>query len=255
MGAVRRFGRQLGNRYIGPSATQLIEQTLFKKSKKGPVLSPGKALKSTALGSYLDKRYTRKCGMEVKVYDVYWNAQSIGGTIAYLPLASTAVGVNVGIAQGLTNITRVGDTIETKCLKIKGHFYTAATTTTPGLIRIVVIRQGAMAGTQLNPAQYLASVTNINSQLTLKADRTEPFQVLHDSTHAISLVGADRGISRFNFTWRPKGCSPTTWSAADTTGALGNFTEGLISVYAMYTGCATTAPLFTGTGRFEYVDV
>nr|DAO41665.1 MAG TPA: capsid protein [Cressdnaviricota sp.] len=255
MGFVRRVGRNLGNELIGPKATQLIERTLFAKKSRAALLTPGKALKSTALGSYLDKTYTRKCGVEVKIYD---NAYSytLTGTLALVPTTAPVNGLNIGIAQGLTASTRLGDSIETKSLEIRGHFYCPAATTTPGLIRVFVVRQGAsMAGVVLAATNILQTTSAINSQYTLKANQNQTFQVLHERFFPIGLVGSDKGIVKFHFKWYPKGCSATKWSTGDTTGSLTTMNEGLLNVFMMYTGCATAAPIFVAENRLQYIDV
>lgn len=229
-----------GGQTIGSTAAAILAP------EKPKPQSAANALANTKLRSYLDRRYQRKCGVEVKQWDVIDTA-TLGTTLAavFYPFADIAI--------GQTDETRIGNSIEVKKWAFRSQFFAEATTSNPTTIRVILIKQGRMAGAAPNVADILETPTNIRSPYSL--NKNAAFTVLKDFT--FMLAGATTGereeYKLWNHTYTPKHCHAITWDQADTLGSLANMIDGNVTVFMMYAGSA--APTWSFYSRAEYIDV
>jgi len=256
-GAVRQLGRYAVKKgvkrarkgfgdLLGRDPKALID-VLMAEAKPSAGITPAKALTNTALRSYLDKRYQRKCGVEVKQVDVLANAVALTTTLTAYVAPFTA------IAQGLTDSTRTGASVEVKALRTKITVQAGAGSTAPILVRMIWVKQGKMNGAVMAASNILTTTTNIRSAYSLNAD--ESFTILKDVTFTVSgLSAADSdGVKYIVWDYEPKSCHSITWTQADTTGVIGNMLEGNVELYWMYEGA--TAPTYNLWARSQWIDV
>lgn len=237
----------VGKQY-GPLAANAANYLLSKPVSKA--VSPAKVIANTKLVSYLDKKYQKKCGVEVKQVDAT-GAPTITTSLA------TYDSPYVGIAQGLTDSTRLGNSIEVKSYHIEATFHCGASSTAPTLVRVMVLKQGQMQLAALTGAAVLQDPTNIKSPLLM--DKQRSFTVLKDFTFRLSAFSSYEKDTyyRWVYTYRPKSCHSIKWTQADTTGVIGNMLEGNLQIMVMYeqpTG-APSAPTTRFYSRSEWVDV
>lgn len=208
--------------------------------------SPATILTNTRLRSYLDKRYARKCGVEVKQQDTIQTSNTI----------STALAVEtnpfVGIPQSLTDTGRIGNTIEVKSLSWDCFVKANTASTAPAIVRVIVVKQGDMNGAEVGVGQILEVTNNIRSPRSLNI--ADPFTILMDRTFVLaSTTSGDTSTYRhIKWTYRPKHCHEIRWTQADTTGALANMLRGNVTVYMMYEGASQ--PDHSSYFRAEYID-
>lgn len=240
-----------GTHYGGPTggavAKYLFDQV---EGRVSSALSPAKVVKSTVLGRYLDRRYARKCGVEVKSADFAGAGSTITTT-----LTSMLGNIGANVTQGLSNNTqRVGNSIEIKNVDFRLDLTVAPTSTTPCKIRLIWVKLGVTAGTALGANQVLADTTNIRSAYAI--DVTRDFKILRDYT--ISLSGgtsADKdGRRSIHWNYRPKGCHEVEWTQADTTGVIADIEKGTMQLLMMYEGAAGGAPSVSYYYRINYID-
>lgn len=223
---------------------------LLQKEKKSAVISPAKAVNATPLKSYLDRTYQKKCGTEIKQTDFATNP-SITTSLAtfYSPFT--------GVAQGITDSTRLGNSIEVKSCQIRATFTCGATSSSATTVRLMVIKQNQMQAAALTGAAVLQDATNIRSARTL--DQQRSFTILKDFMFKLSGVNAgDKdAVYHWNWTYRPKTCHSIKWTQADTTGAIGNMLEGNLQIMVMYeqTSGVASGPTSLVYFRTEWVDV
>lgn len=217
--------------------------------KKQAIVSPAKAIQSTNLGRYLDKSYVKKCGVEVKQQDT-----------AAAPAITTSLATYqspfLGVVQGVTDASRVGNSFEIKSLRLHCTFAAGATSTGCTLVRVMVFKQGQMQLAALTGAAVLVDPTNIRSDYIV--DKQRSFTVLKDFTFKLSAFssGDEHTTYRWNWTYRPKGCHKMTYTQADTTGVIGDVLGGNLQIMVMYeqTGVAS-GPTSACYYRCEWVDV
>jgi len=223
------------NIYSGAQAVK----TAFSNAKPGRPRKPavGAALKQTALKSYLDKTYEKKCGVEVKQFTDNDTTTSPGTSL------STLISPFQGIDQGLTDVTRLGNSIEVKSLRFKllltGH------ATLMSRVRIIVIKQGAMAGAVPAGSDILELDSDIKSFYTM--DKNKQYSILKDVTFEMTPLSTNdaQTFKTWNFNYTPKGCHSIRYLQASTTGGIGDMIFGNINIKIMYEGGAPT-------GRFAY---
>lgn len=240
--------RAVGNLvYQNRNAIKNTLATLFARKLGSGGLNPSKAVQSTALGSYLDRRYEKKCGTEVKQF---YQVSSTGTPTTTL---ATLVSPFAGIAQGLTDSTRVGDSIEVKSMRIRFTIRAGAASTACTQLRIIITKQGLMAGAVPTSNDILQTDTDIRSFYA--QNKNENFKVLSDRTFVITPLTSNDSKTRFvwDYVYKPKGCHAIKWVSGDTTGVIGNMIKGNICVKTMYEG--GTAPAVDFYVHGEYVDV
>lgn len=228
-------------------------QTLFAKRQQSAKVSATATLQKTPLKSYLDKTYQRKCGVEVKQV-------SIGPTVtpALTNVLTAIVGTtfNMGIAQGITDQTRLGNTIETKSLELR---LTVDTNVGPPnnvdtLVRIMLVRFANMAsGVVPNPNQLLYTTGDIRSFKAL--DYVQNSTIIKDWKFTLAPPGNHGTSKSITYYHNPKGCEETKWNIADTIGNLANLEKGLYCLYAMAENATGLYPTISFTARFNFVDV
>ncbi len=238
------------NRY-GKAAGAAANLLLAKRPGKAKV-SAAQAIKNTNLASYLDKKYEKKCGVEIKQVDNAVTAASTTTTCAALSGGQPFV----GIAQGLTDSTRIGNTIEVKSCKFKVNFYAGAASTGVTNVRIIVCKQSQMQLAALTGAALLQDPTNIRSPLIM--DKQRSFSVIKDFTFKLAAFSSGDAASSKSWTWtyRPKHCHSIKWTQADTTGVIGNMLEGnlIVMVFHEQSG-AVSVPSYNLYTRAEWTDV
>lgn len=236
----------LAGRY-GPTVANAVGNYLFQKPKARP--TPAKILADTRFRSYLDRRYQRKCGVEVK--EKYTGAGSSTAATTLTSIASPFM----GIAQGQTNSTRIGDNIEVKKMVFRFRVRSGASSTLPSLVRLIIVKQDYMEGAVTSSADVLQTTTDIQSFYA--QDKNEGFTVLLDKVFKVTPVSTADGdnVKTYQFTYKPKHCHAIQWLAADTTGAIANCIKGNINIKAMYWSAGAVAPEMEFSSLCQYIDV
>jgi len=236
--------------YVAPFVKQKLQTLLANaRGRIAQRASAGTAIKGTQLASYLDRRYARKCGVEIKQTDLATNP-SITTSLAtyYSPFT--------GVAQGTSDSTRIGDSIEVKECAIRATFTCGATSTGPTTVRIMVCKQNQMQAAALTGSAVLQDPTNIRSPKLL--DQQRSFTILKDFTFKLSGFnsGDTSMVHHWNWTYRPKGCHHIKWTQADSTGAIGNMLEGNLQILIMYEQAgAASGPTSVVYFRTQWLDV
>jgi len=243
-------------KYYGPTAGAITGALLKKVTAKSrnAAVAPAQLLQGTRLKSYLDRRYAKKCGVEVKQYQ-YLPAPGLVGTT----LATQFTPLEGAIAQGTTDNTRIGSRIEIKRIQMKFKFTALAASTGPCQIRFIFVKLGDMPGTNPASGSILESTGNIRSMLTQTNDQTRDFTVIKDKTFKLSAVSSgDQNITKeWSWTYKPKGCHSVEWLSSDTTGSLANMTKGNFIGYIMYESVPVAAqqPTLYQYTNVEWVDL
>jgi len=248
----KRFAYKQGKRAVaakyGQQAADAYKYLFSSKSKAQAQASPAAILAKTPLRSYLDKRYARKCGVEV---------HQRAGVISYT-ITSTLSNVNVitaAIAQGDGDAERVGSSLEIKSYTAKILFRAGALASDTTFVRMFLVKTGKTEGTNPSANEILTSTTNITSPLVSKTDNVvqSAFTIVKEFNFSLSPYshpGADKMI-RINY--RPKGCHSLRFLETDTAGSTANVIEGNLILYAMYSGVA--APTHSvNYDQLEWVD-
>lgn len=259
----RGYARALSNAARSPmgkkvvsSGIQAIQALLAKqKGKLTARLTPSLALKGTKLKSYLDRTYQRKCGVEVKHYENQAAGLLVGTTLAQVEQFPN----NGVIAQGMTDGTRIGNSIEIKKVSLNMTFYVNAGAINSTRVRAVLLRcHEATAGTTPPPSNILWAPGNIRSGFMDKDETVVAPNVPYSLVKAWDFHldapatgGNDRRDIRFNY--HPKKCHAVRWLDTDVAGAVANIFEGALVLYVMYDG--SFAPSLNTWHEFSYIDV
>lgn len=243
-------------KYYGPTAGAITGALLKKVTAKSrnAAVAPAQLLQGTRLKSYLDRRYAKKCGVEVKQLQYIPGPGLIGTTLAtqFNPLEGT-------IPQGTTDSTRIGSRIEIKRIQMKFKFSALAASTGPCQIRFIFLKVGDMAGTNPGSGSVLISPGNIRSMYLQENDQTRAFTIIKDKTFKLSAVSSgDQTITKeWSWTYKPKGCHSVEWLTSDTTGSLANMTKGNFLGYIMYESVpvAGQQPTLYQYTNVEWVDL
>lgn len=234
-------------KHYGELAANTASYLLSKPASK--VTSPAKAIDNTKLKTYLDRRYERKCGVEVKQQETATSAIAITTSLASLESPF------IGIAQGLTDATRIGNTLEVKSYRVDATFYAGMSSTAVTYVRVMVIKQGQMQLAALTGAAVLQDPSNIRSPILL--DKQRSFTVIQDKFIKLAVPASGNDSSyHWRYTYRPKSCHTIKFTQADTTGVIGDCLEGNLMVMVMYdqfVGTAST-PTVKFYSRAEWVD-
>jgi len=255
--SAKQYVRGRANAYVsakyGARAAAIADQ-LFQKATKAvkAQVAPGAVIKGTKLKSYLDRTYARKCGVEVKQYEIAQNA--VPGTT----LASSFAPLEGQIIQGLTDQNRIGSKIELKQIQFRFTFNAMVASTGPSKIRIIVVKVGEQLGTNPSAGQILETGTNIRSLYAQKNDVGRSFTIVKDKLISLSALnsGENTAYKEWNWTYRPKGCHEVEYLSSVTTGNLADMTKGNFVVYMMYESKPTAAqqPSYDVYARVQFID-
>lgn len=239
---------QMAYGYVKANAGALTSQAarLLLPKLSGSQLRPAAALKGTALRSYMDATYEKKCGVEIKQNDLIGSG-TLTTTLANYLNPYTA------IAQGLTDTNRLGNSIEVKRCTMTFDFYAGAASTTATIVRFIVVKQGKMPGAVVPITDILQFSGDIRSPKALNNDQS--YTVLKDVTFKLaSLTGGETdSFKRIKWTYKPKKCHRLVYIQTGATGGITEMIQGNVSVYALYQGA--TAPTFDYYSRAEYADI
>jgi len=177
---------------------------------------------------------------EAKVHDDLSTA-TISTTLSGLPNPTT-------IAQGLTNLTRLGRAITVKALRVRINIIPDPTATDPGEVRIVYWLQKYPNGSLMTPSEYLQTVTNIQS---FRQVDQSGYRVLYDKVHQFSMQ--DFRNKYLTLSLPVKG-TIVEWNEADTTGNSANLRQGYIRGAIMYANFGGTAPSYDIWQRLTFTD-
>jgi len=177
---------------------------------------------------------------EPKVHDDLSTA-TISTTLSGLPNPTT-------IAQGLTNLTRLGRAITIKSFRVRINLIPDPTATDPGEIRIVYWLQKYPNGSLMTPSEYLQTVTNIQS---FRQVDQSGYRVLYDKVHSFSM--ADFRNKYLTLSLPLKG-TIVEWNEADTLGNSANLRQGYIRGAIMYANFGGTAPSYDIWQRVTFTD-
>lgn len=209
--------------------------------------SVSKVVNKTPLKSYLDSKYQKKCGVEVKQNDTA-NSGVLSALLSLLPITQ----FNMGIAQGLNDQQRTGNSIETKSLGFRIRFNTTAINADTE-VRMFLVRISEPSAAPFTPGNILQNTAEIMSFPQL--DKVMGFTIIKEWKFTLGPSVSKGSRHEINYWHNPSGCEQTQWTQADTTGLQANCLKGLYSVYAMYQTSGAIAPNYTWTARFSYVDV
>jgi len=152
------------------------------------------------------------------------------------------------IPQGLTTVTRIGDSLRLTRMNIRGFITHNAADTAGQLVRILITYQPKSPGASILAASdMLQDVTNVNSPL---AQNLSGLTVLWDKTFMTSTNV--NPIQTFKYKYAPLN-HHIRWGTGDTTGAQAALEEGCIRIFTLsHNGVNTdSCAMYT---RVYYVD-
>lgn len=177
---------------------------------------------------------------ETKIHDDL-STSNISTTLSGLPNPTT-------IPQGLTNLTRLGRAITVKSLRVRINIIPDPTATDPGEVRIVYWLQKYPNGSLMTPANYLQTVTNIQS---FRQVDQSGYRVLYDKVHQFSMQDFRNKYLTLSL---PVKNTIVEWNEADTTGNSANLQQGYIRGAIMYANFGGVAPSYDIWQRLSYQD-
>jgi len=225
-------------------------------------------IKNTKLKSYLDKTYQKKCGVEVK------RATNSASTFLAAAVGATSglqqyflFPANLLIPQGVTDSTRVGNSIEIKkmFLNMSVSLAQAGTPFTASVrFRFFLVKVGEVnpPGATPGAGQILTLPTTSLSTLTMKDEQSVPNSIIKEWDFTLHPLNTD-GKDRFDikFTYVPKGCHAIRWTDADTLGFQSNIFNGNIVLYCLWE-CQSlvpppigSVPLVSTYNEIDYIDI
>jgi len=247
--AYSAYNRYRGGDYKG--AISDVASLMVPSTASAARKTAATVLKSTKLKKYLDRTYEKKCGVEVKSYD-----------IAYVNALTTTLTdfqddpYNLAIPQGTNDESRIGNQIEIKKVLYKISFNADPAATATTRMRLFLVKCGKNAGSVASPNEILYAITNIRSPRTMSDQKVSPFTILKEWNIKISNVDAGNDRYELNYVYTPKGCHLVTYASSDTTGAQTSILEGQLVLYGMYENFGGAfAPGFHSYTRYEFVDV
>lgn len=204
------------------------------RSKKYKKYKKSYKAKGKTVGGYIDKGISTisKYGLRILKNKLGLNTESKFLDIATTGTFASTLGLGAdlidGIAQGLTPITRTGDTIRVThvnlCMKIvhnTSNAYSCAS-------RVIITYQPkSPATTQLGSSAVLTTTTNICSPYSMNLSG---LNILFDKTYITSFSNDMTCI--FNWKYNPTN-HHARWTIADTTGAAANLEEGALKLHLM----------------------
>lgn len=159
---------------------------------------------------------------------------------------------NMLIAQGTTDTTRIGNSIETKSLALKfGCYSNVLVGGSSTRVKILLVRVTEPNGTPLVPGQILQNVASILSPPAL--NKSIGFKVIKEWDFTLAPQGSEGDQKWVTFYHNPKFCEVTKWNQADVAGLTANCIKGLYQMFAMFQG--PVSPAIDVYARFNYVDV
>lgn len=206
--------------------------------------------KKTAVRKYLDKTYVRKCGVEVK-RQLDAITYTLSGTLATLTGTITS-----GMATGVSDIQRTGNSFELKKWTTKLLFRNPNTAVNTSYVRLFLIKVGRNSGLMPTGSEILLNSTSILSPLVSTADNVVSgnFTILKEINFSLAPYGNAGQDKLISINYYPKGCHEVKFTTGDTLGSSGNIIEGGLALYGMSSGVAT--PLNTlAASVLEWVDI
>lgn len=197
-----------------------------------------------ALKGYALLALKRKLGLntETKYIDV------VGSTTATATLGSRISSPT--IPQGLTVSQRQGVNIRVTKVEQRINILAAAAATNGCNVRILTVRAKLQDGVPV-VADILQTPTDFSSPIH-NLFKEHGLELLQDEIVRVGTPTADNASVTIERTFSlPNG--QMTWIDSDTTGVPANLVRGAIVTY-WYLDNVTTAPYFTATNRFWYVD-
>lgn len=197
-----------------------------------------------ALKGYALTALKRKLGLntETKYSDSVGTTTATGTLVSRIPSPT--------IAQGLTVNTRQGTNIRIVKVEQRINIQAAVAATLGCNVRIITVRQRLNDGT-ITVADVLQTSTDFSSPIH-NLFHEHGLTLLQDETVRLGTATADNSCITLERTFKlPNG--QMTWTDADTTGVPSNLVRGAIQTFWMVDN-VTTAPYFTATNRFWYVD-
>lgn len=243
---LRPVAARIARERYGTAAGQAVDY-LLGPSEDAPGASPATVVSGTRLASYLDKRYERKCGVEVKQVQNFTLGTALSTTLTHLTNPFSA------ISQGTNDVTRVGSSIEVKSLRLRMNVKAGAASATPSMVRLLILKQQVMQGAVPAVGSILETTSSVMSPYTL--DKTRSYTILKDVVFKLggNTQGFTNAIKSIKWDYRPKHCHQIKYLQAAATGAVSDMTYGNIAIYIMYEG--TTAPTVDYYTRANYIDV
>ena len=219
---------------------------LIAQPKTSVVSSVTKTLAKTPLKKYLDKNYTRKCGVEVNEIE-QTNSGTLSTSLTLLPLTN----LNMGIVQGSGQGERAGNSIETKSLGLRMMFETLQTAQDTRIrmffVRIKRPLLSFVATDLMNNTADIRSFPQLN--------KARDFTIIKEWNFTLGPASSKGSRHEINYWHNPKGCEQTIWTQSDTLGLYSDCTEGAYAIYAMYETSGLSVPDFSWIARFSYVDI
>lgn len=224
------------------------------KNPAAPSIS--KVVQATNLGSYLDKHYEKKCGVEIK------RQLQTGLTPGITQTLQSVIILPGTLAQGLTEYTRVGNKIEIDSIQFHATFFASASATGAQRLRVMLYKMGKNAGAVATNTQILQSVSDTRSFRQFPNTVTQSFKVIKDFQFTLSPPGATGTRDRYdwNYTYRPKGCHFVEWD--DTTNGIAGLQANIVQgqfVFAVFyednTQSGTHPPSMLTDVYLQYVDL
>jgi len=206
-------------------------------------------------------RLKKALGLNTEMHNFY----DLSTATAIASIASGWTKVNtVGdcpiIAQGNTNLTRVGDSIRITRILWRFGVSSLLTSAYGARVRLILAKQ------TLGPAATSGSNLSANSGLVLQNNTVFDTQyaaqmedsginIVMDKTVQLSLA-ASGSTPSVTFEFEQRGYH-MKWTTGDTSGSVANVTMGDLALWACYDngpGTITGAPVLSVTRRVEFVD-
>jgi len=218
-------------------------------------LSPGRILKGTKLGRYLDQKYEKKCGVEVKHYQA---SQTYTITTTLATPAALQFPLDQTILQGTGMSSRVGAMFEVKSLEMNCTITPNATNNAAVRVRLFLVKCGKQINGALPPTgQIIWTTNNIRSPLVPVSEHNVEFTIVDEKVFSLAPIGSSSHQDRVDFQWNyyPKTCHIVEFSDSDTGGFTATCDRGLMAIYAMYETAGTAGlPLLSVNYEYNWID-
>lgn len=156
----------------------------------------------------------------------------------------------LAIPQGTTTNQRTGAGVRITSYHVKGKLYPSAGDINSNFVRVVYYTRKILNGITSATGDILQLNTNTLSPYNMN---TESYSIIYDKTFSMGPYGTtstNSGQHCFEFNYTPTD-HQLHWTAADTTGNIGNVEKGLIRGFVM---CDSQAPVFENYTRVKFVD-
>lgn len=180
--------------------------------------------------------------IEYKFIDVNSTSTGYNTTATIAPLSQ--------IAQGLTSITRVGDSFRLQTIEVRGRVFAAAAATN-SVVRIIIFRDLDNDGV-LPPATELMEIDSVNSAplSPFKFNRKGRFSILYDQMMTTQSILAT-GVSSKEFVYKANLSGHVQFLG--TTAASASNGKGSVYIYIVSDESANT-PTVAYYSRITFTD-